>query len=495
MKKHKKTFWGGYTFKVPKVSFPSGAEEISLPEQVLIPLSQGFGASLEAKVKVGDKVKAGQINARDDDNVSSPIHSSVNGKVTAIKNVNYFNRELGMVFIETDGDTSYQTLEGHSAEWDKLSPEKIEELIYTAGVSSLDREGIPTRFKSSIIPPEGVEDLIIHGAGSEPYNTSLDVLLEGKNLYNFVKGVKILKKIMPKARVHIAINDKKRALIERLVKLSSGIDNFDIFPVDPKYPQGYDEVLVPTLLNKKFPYGYSAANIGIVVVNIQAVLHVYEAVVNGRPLIERTIALLGPSFKENVHLKVRVGTPLEHIVKDRVKEGSSRIILNSPLTGEKLSNLTLPIDRTFSQLVGIPEDAERKFLAFARPGIKTDSYSRTFLSTIIRRDKDLTTNMHGDQRPCIQCGYCTEVCPVRIVPALIDRYAALGVNEGLMRYRIFDCIDCNLCSYVCPSKIPLAKDIKEAKTKLIDMGCDSSLCILPKFNLKGLEEYKGVKKL
>tara|TARA_Y100000031_G_C7981920_1_gene275162 strand:+ start:273 stop:521 length:249 start_codon:yes stop_codon:yes gene_type:complete len=81
------------------------------------------------------------------------------------------------------------------------------------------------------------------------------------------------------------------------------------------------------------------------------------------------------------------------------------------------------------------------------------------------------------------------------MPTVIDRYIKFGINETLMQHGIFNCIECNLCSYVCPSKIPLSQNLKAAKIKLIDIGCDQSLCILPRFNMKGLQEYKGVKKL
>ena len=136
-------------------------------------------------VKKGDKVSAGQIIGRDDRTISSPVHSSINGRVESIKKINYFNRVIPMVIIEGDGSEAYERIKGYAEDWEKLSSEKIEELIYKSGVTSLDREGIPTRFRTSVISPEEVEDLIIHWAGSEAYNLSLDVLLRGKNLFSF----------------------------------------------------------------------------------------------------------------------------------------------------------------------------------------------------------------------------------------------------------------------------------------------------------------------
>jgi Na(+)-translocating NADH:ubiquinone oxidoreductase A subunit len=489
-----KTFSGGYRFKGFKGQPQDKLVSLGIPPKVSIPLFQGFGSPPKPLVKVGDKVGAGQIIGRDDNNVSSPVHSSINGKVVAIGEINYFKREVTMVTIKHDGTSGdYKKIEGCSPNWDRLPSETIERLLYESGVTSLDREGIPTRFKTSIIMPEEVEDLIIHGAGSEVYNTSLNLLLEGENAYNFIEGVKILKKIMPKARVHLAVSERESQVRKKIKKLTHNSEKCEVISVVPKYPQGYDEVLVPTILNKRFPYGYSAANIGIVVLNIQAVCHAFEAVTQGKPLIERIVALCGPSFKEPVHVKARVGTPLEFIFEDRLKDASSRVILNSLLTGFELNNFSLPIDRTFSQILAIPDSDERKFLAFLRPGFRIDSYSKTFASSCLRLKRIPETNLHGEERPCIQCGYCISACPVSIMPALLDRIARAGVKETLMKYGIFNCIDCNLCSYVCPSKVPLAKNLRQAKAKLIDIGCDNSLCILPRFNLKGLEEYKGIK--
>lgn len=499
MLKSTRTFRGGYKFRNFNGQVRPVIIENPMPELVAIPLKQGFGTELKSLVKKGDAVFAGQTIARNDGTVSSPIHSSINGIVEDIRRVNYFKRNITMVIIRaTNASREIPAIAGHSLEWSKLSNEKIEELIYLSGVSSLDREGIPTRFKSSIIPPEEVKHLIAHGIGSEPYNISLDLLLKDKGLLNFLEGVKILKRIMPNAKVHLSINSHKKKIIEQVTKLTSQLEWLELYPLEPKYPQGYDEMLVPTILNQHFPYGYSAANIGVVILNIQAVLGVYEAVCEGKPFIERIVAVCGPSIKDNIHIKARVGTPLKDIFSQRIKtETPVRMVLNSLLTGFQLNDTSLPIDRTFSQIIAIPEKAEREFLAFMKPGKTRDSYTRAFLAEMlpwVKRQPD--TNAHGEERPCISCGFCEEVCPVRIIPHLLAKYVQRNlIDETIMNYGIFNCIECGLCSYVCPSKIPLMKILKDGKDKLVMQGCDSAQCILPYFNLKGIEEYRGVTKL
>ncbi len=499
MLKPYRTFKGGYKFRNYKAQAAPKLSTNELPSKVMIPLRQGFGTEVKPLVKKGDTVTTGQIIGRDDSSISSPVHASINGVVEDIKRINYFKRDVNMVVIRrTDSSQDIAVLPGHSADWGKLDNEEIEKLVYLSGASSLDREGIPTRLKSSIIPPDDVKHLIIHGVGSEPYNISIDLLLEGKSLLNFFEGIKILKRIMPKSKVHLAINARKKKILEQLVKLSSNLGWLDIYPLEPTYPQGYDEMLVPTILGQRFPYGYSAANIGVVVLNIQAVLGVYKAVVEGIPSVERVIALCGPSFKENIHLKVRIGTPLKDIVAGRLDDSQPyRLVLNSLLTGFNLNDLSLPIEKIASHIVAIPENKNREFLAFMRAGLKTDSYTRSFLANWLPGiHKSPDTNKHGEERPCISCTFCEEVCPVRIIPHLLSKYVKRGIiDETLMNYDIFNCIECGLCSFVCPVKIPLLQHMKEGHEKLIMQGCDRTQCILPYFNLKGIEEYRGVTKL
>jgi Na(+)-translocating NADH:ubiquinone oxidoreductase A subunit len=498
MLKTRRTFRGGYWFR-NFAHQPKGILiDAALPKRVHIPLRQGFGMELMPLVKKGDRVGAGQIIGQNEKGISTPVHASVSGIVEDIRRVNYFKRDVAMITIVADQVQEIQLLKNRGPGWEKLDNASLEKILYLSGVTSLDREGIPTRFHSSVIMPEDVENLIVHGVGSEPYNISLDVLLSGKRLLHFVEGLRILKKILPRAKVYLALNATKTKLIEEINKMTAAYEWLGIYPLEPKYPQGYDEVLIPTLLNKKFPYGYSAANMGAVVLNIQVILAVYDAVVEGRPLIERIIALCGQGFKENIHLKVRVGTPLCDVLNKYIFEsGSLRVVSNSLLTGLNLNDWSLPIDRTFSQIIAVPDNREREFLSFLRPGLRLDSYSHTFFSSLVPGVKKKTeTNLHGEERPCISCNYCEEVCPVDIIPHLLSKYVKKEIiDETLMNYEIFNCIQCGLCSYVCPSKIPLARIIKDGQDKLIMQGCDQSQCILPYFNLKGIEEYRGVKEL
>jgi len=526
MKVRSRTFSGGYRFKNFAGEPKEELVEMGIPEKVIIPLIQegarergGEGArgrEVPPIVEPGEFVKAGQIIGVDDDSssrgmgdfpyISNPVHSTVNGIVEGITTIEYPDREVSGVIIESDGTSHWEHVETRhavslqsaewtklsrsdgtshwervetrhavslqSAEWARLSRWDIERILYLSGVASLDREGIPTRYKSSAILPDDVQHIIVRGVDSEVYNPSLNVLLSGEKISHFVQGLKMLNRVMPSARMYLALDMYQRQLIKQISLLMEGCNWIDVFRLEPKYPQEFDEVIIPTILNKELPYGHSAAQMGVVVLSIQTILHVYEAVVEGKPVIERVVALGGTGFKENHHVRVRIGTPLEHLIRDRVYANKDvRFVLNSALTGVSLQDLSLPVDRQFTSIIALPEETNREFLAFVRPGFRRDSYSRTFLSTLSIFKKECNTNIHGEERPCISCGFCDEVCPARIIPHLIYKYVERNaIDEALVNLRIFDCIECNLCSYVCPSKIPLARFIKEGKEKLIEEG-------------------------
>ena len=58
--------------------------KMTSPKEVLLPMAQHIGAPATPIAKVGDEVKVGQLIAEPSGYVSSPIYSSVSGKVVKI---------------------------------------------------------------------------------------------------------------------------------------------------------------------------------------------------------------------------------------------------------------------------------------------------------------------------------------------------------------------------------------------------------------------------
>ena len=72
-------------------------------------------------------------------------------------------------------------------------------------------------------------------------------------------------------------------------------------------------------------------------------------------------------------------------------------------------------------------------------------------------------NYHGEVRACINCGFCSEVCPVDILPQFTYKSILADEVEEALNHGLLDCVECCLCTYVCPSKIELKNILKETK--------------------------------
>jgi electron transport complex protein RnfC len=69
--------------------------------------------------------------------------------------------------------------------------------------------------------------------------------------------------------------------------------------------------------------------------------------------------------------------------------------------------------------------------------------------------------------PCINCGECVRICPVKIPVNMLVRLLEAGhYEEAAEQYDLDACIECGLCSYVCVSRIPIFQYIKLAKYEL-----------------------------
>jgi electron transport complex protein RnfC len=69
--------------------------------------------------------------------------------------------------------------------------------------------------------------------------------------------------------------------------------------------------------------------------------------------------------------------------------------------------------------------------------------------------------------PCVNCGECVRICPVKIPVNMLVRFLEAGLYEDARAlYDLDCCIECGLCSYVCISRIPIFQYIRLGKYEL-----------------------------
>ena len=69
-----------------------------------------------------------------------------------------------------------------------------------------------------------------------------------------------------------------------------------------------------TILKREVPSGKFPFNVGAVVSNVGTSLAIYEAVVEGKPLVDRVITVGGSGVERPKNLKVRIGTKFQDIL-------------------------------------------------------------------------------------------------------------------------------------------------------------------------------------
>ncbi len=77
-----------------------------------------------------------------------------------------------------------------------------------------------------------------------------------------------------------------------------------------------------------------------------------------------------------------------------------------------------------------------------------------------------------EDAPCISCGECVLVCPSRIDPGMLSRYAEFGLFEKAAEQHLHACMDCGLCGYVCISRRPVVQYLRLAKAELASLYCE-----------------------
>jgi Na(+)-translocating NADH:ubiquinone oxidoreductase A subunit len=478
---------GGYRFARFTGQPQPELVEAGIPPAVTIGRTPAGMTHTRLLVEEGETVTAGQIIARDDETVGSPLLATVNGTVEKISK----GGNAGpTVVIRSDGTDSWRPMAEYSAEWNNLSSEVLEKLIYLSGGAGTVAGGIPTRFNSAAIQPKEVEHILLQVMPAEVFNPLISTLLGEREIGQLAEGLAILAKIMPRAAVHLVGGKQQRSLLSQTREACRqfGLDRVHHHTLATKYPYHREEILVPAVLGQEFPYGFSAINLGVVILDLQVLLQLRDTVMAGKPAIDRVVALAGKGFPKRPHLRLRIGTPLEQVLEQYLDGGREfRIVRNSILTGDALKDTAQTVDSQMSAMIAVPEEKQGPPLPFSRPGFRTDSYSRTFIANFVPFTKTVDTNIHGEHRPCIACTYCDDVCPVGILPHLLHRYVQRGViDETILRYRIFDCIDCNLCTYVCTSKIPLAQLMRKGKDSLAAEGLDPRGEAVHRLQLKGV---------
>ena len=406
----------------------------NLPQRIVVPVSQHIGAPAKPEVTIGDEVKRGQVIGSTAGFVSSPIHSSISGKVIAIADFpTSVGRMVQSIVIESDGKDEavpFQENPDHMS----VSAEDIKNIIKDAGIVGMGGAAFPTNVKLSPPKEKTIDAVMINGAECEPYLTA-DHRLMVERPKEVVEGLKLIMKSLGVNEGYIGIEENKPDAIEAMKAAVSGETNIEVWPLEIKYPQGAEKMLIKAIKGREVPSKGLPMDVGVVVQNVGTALAVYEAVRFGKPLIERVVTVTGNGIKEPANMMVRVGTLMADVIEQcgGLVEGAVKVISGGPMMGFAQWTLDVPVVKGTS---GILVMAEEEY-------VSSEEYSA-----------------------CIRCGSCIDVCPMGLNPSILSIYAEKGFYEDAKENNLFDCFECGSCAYVCPAKRPMVQFMRLAKSQV-----------------------------
>ena len=402
-----------------------------LPKGDLVyPLSQHIGAPAKPVVEKGDHVLTGQKIAEAGGFVSAPIYATVSGTVKAIEPRRVVTGDSVMsIIIENDG--LYEEVEYPERKpLEEMTREEIIECVKEAGIVGMGGAGFPTFIKLSPKEPEKIDYVIANCAECEPYLTSdyRRMLEEPEKL---VGGLKVSLKLFENARGILAVEDNKPDCIELLKNLTKDEPRISVKELKTKYPQGAERQIIYATTGRAINSSMLPADAGCVVNNVDTVVAIYHAVVEGKPLMNRIVTVTGDAIADPCNFIVRIGTNYHELVEEAggFKQEPVKVVSGGPMMGFALFGLDVPTTKTASALLCLTEDEVSRM----------------------------------EPSACINCGRCVEVCPGRVVPRLLADYAEHYDEEAFLSHDGMECCECGCCSFVCPAKRPLTQTIKSMR--------------------------------
>lgn len=396
-----------------------------------LPLLQHIGQAAKPIVKVGEYVLKYQIIAEETRNLSANVHAPVSGTIKAIE----LHPLADGTMVETivlENDFRDEEFKRPVIDADSMASDEILTVIKAAGIVGEGGAQFPTFVKYNLLGKK-INTFIVNGTECEPYLTADYVLMRDKTEELF-RGIFLINRVLQAGEIVLSIEKQNKELLDVFSPFLSQPEykNIRVAILPNQYPQGGELQLIKSVTGKELARGVVPKDEGLMVSNVGTIHAVYNALVERKPLTERIITVSGEQSKKSGNYQVKIGTPISHILEYQNLTNSlddKQLVLGGPMMGKNVVETSAPI-------------------------IKGSSGVLFFKKKEIKRNN------------CISCGYCVDVCPMKLMPLVFAENYRTGKIASLEKYSLNSCIECAACEYICPSDVPLMESIKEGKVKL-----------------------------
>ncbi|MCC2616794.1 electron transport complex subunit RsxC [Aestuariibacter halophilus] len=409
---------------------------LPMASELYVTVKQHIGTDGQVCVNVGDRVLKGQPLTRSTNPFAVPVHAPTSGHIKAIgPHVAAHPSGLSKqtVTLTPDGEDEWIELKPLK-DYQKQAKTRIIEAICAAGISGMGGAGFPTHIK--VAPKHNVEFLIINGVECEPYITADDCLMR-EHAWQIRQGIDVLMHLLSPKKVVIAIEDNKPEAIEAMQVACDKTSDILVVPVPTKYPAGGEKQLIQVITGREVPRQGLPIDVGVITQNVGTCYAVADAIMHGKPLIERVVTLTGEALNRPRNAWVPIGTPMSHLLAQgeyhAKRQQTPNVIMGGPMMGFTVTSNDVPVVKTTNCM-------------------------------LVGADHEIDLTQH--EEPCIRCSACADACPASLLPQQLFWHSKAQEYDKAQDYNLFDCIECGACAFECPSHIPLVHYYRKAKADI-----------------------------
>ncbi len=400
-------------------------------------------------VKVGDKVKAGQLLFTDKKTEGIKYTAPAAGTVTAINRGE--RRVFQSVVIQIEGDDAETFAKYDAEQLASIGREKVQENLVESGLWTAFR----TRPYSKVPALDSVANSIfVTAMDTNPLTADPAVVLKGQE-GDFKNGLQVLANL----------TEGKVFLCK-----ASGADiptdgNAEVAEFSGVHPAGnagtHIHYLDPVSVNKT-----------VWTVGYQDVVAIGQLFTTGQLNFTRVVALAGPQVQQPALVRTRQGANLEEVTAGKLKDGENRLISGSVWGGTTASGPYAFLGRYANQLCALEEGRERPFIHYVVPGANRHSALPIYISALSNKLFNFTTSTNGSERAMVPVGQYEKVMPLDILPTHLLRALIVGDTDTAQKLGCLelDEEDLALCAYVCAGKYEYGPILRDNLTRIEKEG-------------------------
>jgi len=409
-------------------------ERMPFGDEYVVHLSQHLGKPSHPIVRKGQRVRRGELVAEADGFVSIPQHAPVTGTVKEVGFRAHPNGQLKpAVVIAADPFDSQRFEPARPIDLAPLNTDGFVHAVQASGMVGLGGAAFPTHVKFAIPEGKHCRYLMINACECEPFLTA-DHRTMVEHPDQLFTGIAIASRFLEPEKIYIGIEANKPDAYEILAAHERSEIPLEIIPLQVKYPQGAEKMLIAAVLKREVPSGKLPLDVETLVSNVETMAFLGRYFTTSQPLIERVVTVTGPGIRRPTNLLVPVGTSLRDVIDycGGLTPETTRLLLGGPMMGVPQKNLDVPVTKGTSGVLALTDDEVQDM----------------------------------DTHACIRCGRCLEACPVFLNPSRLGLLARKHLYDEMEAMHVMDCMECASCSFVCPSGIPLVQQFRAAKTFL-----------------------------